>query len=258
MDELAKTYPVIEVFGPTIQGEGIDQGVPAYFIRFGGCDYKCAWCDSPHAVLPHLVKQNATMMTSGDILDALEALPPGPKWVVLTGGNPCLLELGPVVDLLQRYGYKIALETQGTKYKAWVEAVDRLCLSPKPPSSGVDGLKSRLALDNFVANLSPIVKQVTFLKIVIFGDNDLDWAEGVVKSYSKYRSCLSLGTYPETSISSYLDTGFNRNNVGPDTPDQLAERYRHLIASVVERPAFSDTQLHVQNHVLAFGHAVGV
>jgi 7-carboxy-7-deazaguanine synthase len=50
-----RTYPVVEVFGPTIQGEGALAGLPTLFVRFGGCDYRCSWCDSLLAVLPEQV-----------------------------------------------------------------------------------------------------------------------------------------------------------------------------------------------------------
>src|SRR5438105_206992 len=55
----AQTFPVIEVFGPTVQGEGPDAGRPAYFVRFGGCDYRCSWCDSMYAVEPADVRSHA-------------------------------------------------------------------------------------------------------------------------------------------------------------------------------------------------------
>ena len=42
-----QTWPVAEIFGPTVQGEGIDQGAVVTFVRFGGCDFKCSWCDTP-------------------------------------------------------------------------------------------------------------------------------------------------------------------------------------------------------------------
>jgi hypothetical protein len=51
-DQRVATYPVVEVFGPTIQGEGAMAGLPTYFVRLGGCDWRCAWCDSMHAVDP--------------------------------------------------------------------------------------------------------------------------------------------------------------------------------------------------------------
>ena len=62
-------FPVVEVFGPTIQGEGELAGVPTAFVRFGGCDYRCTWCDSLHAVLPEDVRE-APRMTATRCGDA--------------------------------------------------------------------------------------------------------------------------------------------------------------------------------------------
>lgn len=250
------TFPVVEVFGPTIQGEGVDQGVPCYFIRFGGCDYACNWCDSPHAVLPELVRENTTRMNSGDIINAIWALPPGPKWVVLTGGNPMLLNLEKLVGDLHVHGYKVAVETQGSRHKDWVEKADRICVSPKPPSSGVQGEKSKRALHNFLGLLSPDALKKTFLKVVVFDNEDLDWAEKVITVYSNLDTCLSLGTFPEESIGTHR--GIQGFDGPPDSLESLASRYRELISKTATKPAFASTRLHVQNHVLAFGHAIGV
>lgn len=59
-----KRLAVLEIFGPTLQGEGAVIGAPTMFIRFGGCDYRCEQCDSLHAVLPELIKEHATYMLS--------------------------------------------------------------------------------------------------------------------------------------------------------------------------------------------------
>src|SRR4051794_20292397 len=79
------TLPVVEIFGPTVQGEGPDAGVPAYFVRFGGCDWRCTWCDSMHAVEPAQVRQNAERLTVAEITDRVRVLPEGPRLVVLSG-----------------------------------------------------------------------------------------------------------------------------------------------------------------------------
>ena len=68
-----KPVPVAEVFGPTVQGEGELQGVPCYFVRLGGCDFKCSWCDTPHAVLPEEVRQLERLDEKG-IMERLQGL----------------------------------------------------------------------------------------------------------------------------------------------------------------------------------------
>src|SRR3954466_2726674 len=89
----ATTFPVIEIFGPTIQGEGAEAGLPCSFVRLGGCDFRCSWCDTMYAVEPALVRQNAIRMGTSDIVDHIEALDGATRWVIVSGGNPALHEL---------------------------------------------------------------------------------------------------------------------------------------------------------------------
>ena len=70
----AKTFPVIEIFGPTIQGEGAEAGVPTHFVRLGGCDYRCSWCDTMYAVDPSIVRATAQRLSVGG--DRRGARPP--------------------------------------------------------------------------------------------------------------------------------------------------------------------------------------
>src|SRR5687768_8363312 len=83
-----RTHPVIEVFGPTIQGEGAEAGVSTHFIRLGGCDYRCTWCDTMYAVDPPLVRANAERLSVDAILARVAGLEGQPRWVTLSGGNP--------------------------------------------------------------------------------------------------------------------------------------------------------------------------
>src|SRR5437764_1605218 len=100
------TLPVIEIFGPTVQGEGPDTGRPAYFVRFGGCDFRCSWCDSMHAVDPVQVRASAQHLEPAQILEQIRnRLHDGPDLVVLSGGNPALLDLGPLVELLHEEAF---------------------------------------------------------------------------------------------------------------------------------------------------------
>src|SRR4051812_39689210 len=77
--------PVVEIFGPTVQGEGPDIGRPAYFVRFGGCDFRCSWCDSMHAVDPAQVRAGALQLQPAEILARIRDLQDGPDLVVLSG-----------------------------------------------------------------------------------------------------------------------------------------------------------------------------
>ena len=84
-----KTFPVIEIFGPTIQGEGAEAGLPTHFVRLGGCDYRCSWCDSLHAVLPEY-RGRWTKLSAGEILAQVYHLAPPPMMITLSGGNPAI------------------------------------------------------------------------------------------------------------------------------------------------------------------------
>src|SRR4051794_33329479 len=103
----AKTFPVIEVFGPTIQGEGAEAGLPTHFVRFGGCDYRCSWCDTMYAVDPTAVRETARSLTTEEIVSEVRGLGGRPNWVALSGGNPALHELGPLVERLQRSKFAV-------------------------------------------------------------------------------------------------------------------------------------------------------
>src|SRR5262245_39496571 len=126
----AKTFPVIEVFGPTIQGEGAEAGLPCCFVRLGGCDFRCSLCDTMYAVDPELVRAHATKMSASEIVSQVGELDGAASWVVLSGGNPALHELGGLTARLRAAGMKVAVETQGSIWREWLGDVDRLTISP--------------------------------------------------------------------------------------------------------------------------------
>src|SRR3954449_11904275 len=88
-----RTFPVIEIFGPTIQGEGAEAGLPTHFVRLGGCDYRCAWCDTMYAVDPRTVRARSESLPATEIVGRLHELGGHPEWVTLSGGNPALHHL---------------------------------------------------------------------------------------------------------------------------------------------------------------------
>lgn len=152
--------PVMEHFY-TIQGEGYYQGRAAYFIRLGGCDVGCVWCDvkdswdaesHPQMSVTSLVNEvliNASP-TSGGREGAL---------VVITGGEPLMHNLNELTVALQSAGLKTNIETSGTHPLSgnW----DWICLSPK----------------KFKAPLSDLLPVANELKVVVFNTSDFDWAE---------------------------------------------------------------------------------
>ena len=135
--ESSSLISVSEIFGPTIQGEGSLIGTQTIFVRTGGCDYRCSWCDTGYAVLPE--HQDDWQKLSADaVMAEIETLSnQQPMWVTLSGGNPAMQELGQLIESGQAKGYQFSMETQGSIAQPWFSLLDQLTLSPKPPSSGM-------------------------------------------------------------------------------------------------------------------------
>ena len=187
---MAKKFPIIEIFGPTIQGEGNMCGRQTHFIRSGGCDYKCTMCDSMHAVDPALIKQNRTMMTAEQIVHDIKTLDDGNgcPWVTLSGGNPAMWDYGDVVHELQKVGFKVAVETQGTLAPEWIQYCNLVTVSPKGPGMGEE--TDWEVLEEFMDSVS---ESNVCLKVVIFNEKDFDFAKEVWAKYPRHDLYLSLG-----------------------------------------------------------------
>jgi 7-carboxy-7-deazaguanine synthase len=185
MDQLSPKILVSEIFGPTIQGEGALTGRLTVFVRTGGCDFKCLWCDSMHAV--DVARKNEWQpMTPEAILDRVRELASEPILITLSGGNPALQ---PVADLIKRgrgLNYTFALETQGSIAKPWFRYLDHLILSPKPPSSGMPFRPSRLvdcihAADPNGTMTGPKLS----LKVVVMRERDFWFARMIYDTFAK-------------------------------------------------------------------------
>lgn len=135
---MSSVRPLIsEIYGPVIQGEGPRAGEPTIFVRTGGCDYRCSWCDSMHAVDP-ANRDKWTLMEQTDIADRVSELSEERRpMVTLSGGNPAMWDLGALVLMLRARGHGVAIETQGTVFAPWVQMLTQVVVSPKPPSSGM-------------------------------------------------------------------------------------------------------------------------
>ena len=106
---------IAEIFGPTIQGEGALIGEPTVFVRAGGCDYRCSWCDSLHAVDSEY-RFTWRKMTTEQVWTEVERLSGGrPLTVSLSGGNPAIQDFGPLVARGRAAGYRFACETHGSE-----------------------------------------------------------------------------------------------------------------------------------------------
>lgn len=144
-------YPVVEQFY-TVQGEGRWSGHPAYFIRLGGCDVGCPWCDTkeswseedhPHRTLDELT--GAVRTSKAEI-------------VVVTGGEPTLHDLEPLTRALHAAGRTIHLETSGAY--PLTGSFDWVTLSPK----------------KFKPPVEANYEEAHELKVIVFNRSDLEWA----------------------------------------------------------------------------------
>ena len=170
---------ISEIFGPTIQGEGSLIGTQTVFVRTGGCDYRCSWCDTGYAVLPE--HQDDWQKLSADtVMAEIETLSNHqPIWVTLSGGNPAMQELGQLIKAGQAKGYQFSMETQGSISQPWFALLDQLTLSPKPPSSGMS-FKQK-GLDRCLVACANQVD--VSLKFVVADQNDLIWAKNIADLY---------------------------------------------------------------------------
>ena len=240
--------PIIEIFGPTLQGEGSTIGCITHFVRLAGCPIRCNWCDTPAAVLPELIKQHRKWMSVDEITAKLWELGKIPL-ITFTGGEPCLHNLGPLISSVtfQRCVPKIAIETLGLHFYDWMHECNYINISPKPPSAQVvydlDVLGKTLQHFSYHEN-------VITLKVVIFTDADLEFAWEVRQRWPNYALCIQVGN-PET-LSLHSDLGKLR---------QL-ERLRLLTEKVLKDTRFQIDQTNPvrvlpQLHTLIWGNENG-
>ena len=172
---------ISEIFGPTVQGEGALVGKPTVFVRTGGCDYRCSWCDTLYAVEKQYKDEWQTLSTQA-VWEQIQALSPAPILITLSGGNPALMDFSSLIEIGHQAGYTFALETQGSIAKPWFAQLDYLTLSPKPPSSAM-----KTKWDLFEKCLSVASNPDTIsIKLVVADDDDFEWAQTVQRRYPDY------------------------------------------------------------------------
>lgn len=140
-------YRVNDIY-TSIQGEGCLTGVPMILLRLQGCLVGCAFCDTKEtwhadsrlrmATMPEALGQNARWaeMTAPAIAAYVYTNHRGPKWVLITGGEPAAQDLTDLVAHLHDMGYRVALETSGTALGHINAACDWVCVSPKLGNPG--------------------------------------------------------------------------------------------------------------------------
>jgi 7-carboxy-7-deazaguanine synthase len=238
--ERVRTFPVVETFGPTIQGEGPDAGLAATFIRLGGCDFRCSWCDSMYAVDPAQVR-DATRMTTNELFLEIAGTLAQIDVVVLSGGNPALHECGDLVDLIHDAGARVSIETQGTVWRPWLADTDLIVISPKGPSSGMNTIHHRAQSHAFMRAAARANASLA-LKFVIFDSDDFRFAETFTADHPGIPLYLSAGT-PQYDPMPNVDV----------LRRAILERYRWLCETLAHHPALVHARVLPQLHVLAWG-----
>jgi 7-carboxy-7-deazaguanine synthase len=133
-------YAICELF-TSIQGEGEVMGIPSHFVRLYRCDLSCAWCDSKYTWVRQdqaVEGKDYTSMATGKVLEWLRKEPKAPL-VTITGGEPMLQPLLPLVAALDTRGYRVVVETNGlhTPEKALLDLVRHWAVSPKLKNAGM-------------------------------------------------------------------------------------------------------------------------
>lgn len=156
-------YPIVDSFY-TLQGEGFHMGKAAFFVRIGGCDIGCYWCDTKYKWNPDIDKEYSAeqLFEKASVHKS--------KSLVVTGGEPTLYNLEPITSVFRKNSFKTFLETSGN-HKLTGEW-DWICLSPKennPPTK-------------------EMYKKANELKVIIYNEEDLRWAEKAAENVNK--DCL--------------------------------------------------------------------
>ena len=168
--------PLVEDFY-TIQGEGFHSGKPAYFIRLGGCDVGCRWCDAKYTWNPRLYPP----VDVAEIVARATACPA--RAIVITGGEPLLYPLGELTAQLKAHGLEIFLETSGSH--PFSGTFDWVCLSPKHRQHPLDEAYGR----------------ADELKVIIETADDFGWAE---ECAAKVGGDCRLYVQPEWSVAEQM------------------------------------------------------
>jgi 7-carboxy-7-deazaguanine synthase len=241
-----KNICISEIFGPTVQGEGALIGRPTVFVRTGGCDFRCSWCDTLHAVESRF-RTEWTAMSAEEILARVRVLAgPGPLMISLSGGNPALQPLGELLALGRAAGYTFAMETQGSIAKEWFAELDVLTISPKPPSSGMAA--DRLKLEEC---LKAAGKASSSLKFVIADETDYLFARQTAAWYPE----LPVFLQPCNHQADKASAGSCEKE--PLDIEKNCARLRWLVDKVIA-DAWYEVRVLPQLHVLLWGNKRGV
>lgn len=259
-----KKIPLVEMFGPTVQGEGSVIGLQTYFLRFGLCDYKCTMCDSMHAVDPMVVRAKAEWLTQQEIWNKFSGFhkPNTTQWVTFSGGNPCIHDLDQLITLLKLHNFQISVETQGTLSPAWLHRIDDLTISPKGPGMGektdLEVLDMFVYKNTYIGGLAPRRRPVN-MKVVIFDQRDIEFAAMIAERY-----CMNGNS---NDMKMYLSLG-NPTPPDNDGKPKAGEKYEEMVMrqiglykmlyeDISTHPILSQAKWLPQWHLLVWGNVKG-
>ncbi len=238
---MAAKIPVLEIFGPTIQGEGRVIGRKTIFVRTAGCDYRCSWCDSAFT-WDGSAKEDIQLMTAEEIYNQLKKIG-GDRFdhVTISGGNPALIKgIQDLVDLFEEKQIYTALETQGSKFQPWMRQINDLTISPKPPSSNM-----KTNIDILDSVIEQCIESTLNLKVVIFDDDDYEFAKMIHHRYPNIPFYLQVGN-------PYLDDDVDNHT------EKLLSRYEALVDRVMASNDMNQVYVLPQLHTLLWSNKKGV
>jgi 7-carboxy-7-deazaguanine synthase len=250
-----KRLPIVELFGPTVQGEGMVIGQRTLFVRLGLCDYRCIRCDSLHAVDAIAVKKAARWLTQSELYTEARDLAAknNVSWITLSGGNPCIHDLTLFCTSCRMQGISIAVETQGTFCPEWLMLCDYVTVSPKSPGMGEKFEFPKY--DNFIMSLRD--HPGLSCKVVVFSAQDLEFASMIAEMspalVATDRFYISQGNpYPPT-IEGEPTSELTREE---ELHDSIA-RYKELIDDMREYPCLKTARVLPQLHTWLWSHDKG-
>ncbi len=212
-------------------------GRKTMFMRTAGCDYSCSWCDS---AFTWDGTEKPIMYSPDKAFEEIYKIGGGGfDHVTITGGNPALIGQGmsELIDILHSKGISMGIETQGTKYQDWFSKSDDIVISPKPPSSGMvtDYTKLDFIINNIQSN-----KQNKSLKVVIFNEEDYQYAKNLHFRYPNIEFYLSVG-----NLTPYSEE---------DHTAELLRDLEKLCNKVINDPSLKSVKVLPQLHTLLWGN----
>ncbi len=209
---------IIEIFN-SVQGEGSHIGEPSTFIRTAGCNLRCEGCDSPYSW------ETGTEMTMDEIL--YEVRKYRTRNIVMTGGEPTIQADSAIMcSALQRRGYEVSVQTNGTDWTLLLDAADHVMMDAKPGHF----ILSR------IDRLNPDKDEI---KVLVGGESDLDFAREV-NIFASQRDVLTIVQV--------------KNDLENDTPEDLIAKYDWLS----QQKFYDPVRILPQLHVLIWGNKRGV